>query len=124
MSPHYLNIKNSDGSHATKWEHREVTSEGQSASRQFDVPRHLDPNNPRDCNWNGDCVVTNKFDKAFPRDFIFSGEPTPEMEPLDDEAEKITDDLRDKWIHPIESLPQTTAGILPPTKVSQAPRRA
>ena len=36
---------------------------------------------------------------------IFEGPPTPEMEPLDDEAKQFSESYAKQWVHPIESLP-------------------
>ena len=52
-------------------------------------------------------VVTNKFNPSHPRDHVFVGPPTPNMEPLDDEAQAISDKESKNWIHPIESLNMT-----------------
>lgn len=102
MTPHYLNVP------GTEWAYEEIDREtGQQARKVFPVPRHLDPANPRDCTSNGECIVTNKRDKAFPRDWLFSGDPTPDMEPVDDEAQAISDSHAPKWAHPIDSLPTT-----------------
>lgn len=103
---HYLNVK------GTQWEYIEVNrTSGKQERKIFDVPVHLDPNEPSD--WNvrynkdeGDVVVSDGKGNQ-PKDIIFSGPPTPDMDPLDDAARKITDSLRSSWKHPIESLPGT-----------------
>lgn len=101
MSDHYLQVPD------TKWNYSEVDQlTGRQANRSFDVPLYLSPNNPRDCNREGECVVAYAGSDK-PGDTIFTGPPTPEMEPLDDEATAISNKLRPGWEHPIETLPAT-----------------
>lgn len=102
---HYINIL-TDGKPA-EWEYKEVDrSTGKAGRKIFYVPTLLDPNDSADRNYPDDIIVCHEG-KGLPRDYIFTGEPTPDMEPLDEEAEKISEGLRDKWEHPIESLPST-----------------
>lgn len=102
--PHYLNIP------GTKWRYDEVSqATGEMVSQEFAVPRLLDPNNPRDCRSPEGCVVTTGTPSR--GDWAFIGEPTPDMDPLDDEAEAISLSLRPKWQHPIESLPANGEGF-------------
>lgn len=99
--PHYLNVP------GTEWEHKEISTDtGRQNRKVFKVPRLLDPNDPGDQNREGDCVVC-WAGKGEARDIIFEGDPTPDMTPLDAEAEKVTERCRPKWEHPIESLPVT-----------------
>lgn len=101
---HYLNVP------GVEWEYRETNREtGRQARKVYDVPMHLDPKNQADWNYPSEemIVVSNRFDAAHPRDHVFVGPPTPDMEPLDAEAKKISDAERPKWIHPIESLNMT-----------------
>lgn len=96
--PHYLRVP------GTKWRYEETDREtGERAEQTFEIPRFLDPNNPRDCRSTGVCVVSYA-QGAQPRDWIFEGDPTPDMEPLDEEATKISASFEDKWKHPIDSL--------------------
>ena len=44
---------------------------------------------------------------------MFTGPPTSEMEPLDDEAKKLTAKFMETWEHPIESLPATGTSLAP-----------
>lgn len=104
LQPHYLNLP------GTKWEYTENDrSTGKPVRRQFDVPTFLHPESPGD--WNdrngeeGIIVVSNKQDNAHPKDYLFASDPTPDMEPLDDEAREISAKLAPKWNHPIDSLP-------------------
>lgn len=101
-APHYLNVSNREN----EWEYKETDrNTGRQARKVFIVPVHLDPENPGDQNSEDGVVVAHESGTHNPRDILFSGEPTPDMEPLDDEAQKLSDSLRHKWQHPIESLP-------------------
>lgn len=97
-APHYLTVP------GTKYRYEEVDREtGEKNVAEHDVPRYLDPNNPRDCRTMGMCVVTHGEVKI-KGDWPFVGEPTPDMEPLDEEAQAISDSCRGHWQHPIENL--------------------
>lgn len=98
---HYLSVP------GTEWDYKETdATTGRQKRKVFVVPRYLDPDDPSDQNPEGLCVVTNAEDSAaHPYDIYFTGAPTPDMEPLDQEAETISAALRQKWDHPIESLP-------------------
>jgi hypothetical protein len=103
---HYLNVP------GIEWEYKESDREtGRQARKIYEVPLYLNPRNREDWNYPQDeaIIVANKFDKAHPRDHVFVGEPTPDMEPIDDEAEAITKSFIDagKWKHPIENLNMT-----------------
>src|SRR6266705_1767114 len=99
---HYLNVP------GTEWEYKETDrTTGKTGRKVFAVPMLLDPNDPADHNYPGEIIVASAEDRAFPRDIIFLGDPTPDMEPIDDEAEAISEALASKWVHPIESLPDT-----------------
>lgn len=120
-APHYLKVP------GTEYEYKETDqTTGRQGRKVFQVPLWLHPDDPGSQNYPGEVIVTNKEDRAFPRDYLFVGPPTPDMEPLDDEAEKLSDSMRERWTHPIESLPSTNASILPPTPQAQpkAARRA
>lgn len=106
--PHYLKVLDND------WEYKEVNrSTGRQERRAFNVPRYLDPNDSGD--WNitrnkddGDIIVTNIPDGGeYPNDYYFIGSPTPDMQPMDKEAEAISASYEAKWKHPIESLSGT-----------------
>ena len=101
LTAHYLNVP------GTEWEQVEVDREtGKQARKRYPVPVLLDPKDPAD--WNqkyrnqfGQIVegmVTVAYaDGAQRGDIVFVGEPTPDMEPLDDEAEAISTRLMPKW---------------------------
>lgn len=96
--PHYLLVP------GTEWEYRETDQNtGRQARKVFEVPLFLDPNNPTDCNRAGEVIVVHG--EAHGRgEYAFLGDPTPDMEPLDDEAEEISTRLAPTWQHPIETL--------------------
>jgi hypothetical protein len=103
---HYLNVP------GTEWEYRETNRDtGRQARKVYEIPMYLSPKDPADFNYPQDeaIVVSNKFDPVYPRDIIFRGPPTPDMEPLDDEAQTITQGFIESgaWKHPIEALNMT-----------------
>jgi hypothetical protein len=104
MEAHYLSVP------GTEWEYKETNREtGRQARKIYEVPLYLDP---KDSSYWTDrseelIIVSNRFDPAHPRDIVFTGPPTPNMEPLDDEAQTISDKESSKWIHPIEALNMT-----------------
>lgn len=101
LSPHYLNTVDN------QWEYKELDrNTGRQARKVYNVPRLFNPDDPGDFNSPGSGEVIVCYDgKGQPRDHIFTGPPTPEMEPLDDEARTISGKESPKWVHPIESLP-------------------
>lgn len=102
---HYLNILDPDTNEPTKWEYSETDrTTGKARRKTYNVPQLLDPADPSMRNHGDDIVVCHE-DKGEPKDIVFFGEPTPDMEPMDAEAEAITDSLKSKWAHPIETLP-------------------
>jgi hypothetical protein len=101
---HYLAVT------GTEWEYKETNREtNRQARKVYEVPLYLNPKDASDWNYPQDeaIIVSNKFNPAHPRDIVFRGTPTPDMEPLDDEAQAISDAERKNWIHPIESLNMT-----------------
>lgn len=105
---HYLNVVDRDGE-KIEWEYTETSRDtGRRARKLYPVPLMLDTNNAADFNYPGEIIVCAP-DKGEGRDISFLGDPTPDMEPLDEEAEAISASLRSKWEHPIESLAPTGA---------------
>lgn len=99
-APHYLNVP------GTEVEFKETDRDtGKQARKVYQIPRLLSPDDPGDC-FQGECIVAYAKG-AERRDIVFVGPPTPDMEPLDAEAEEISNRLRPSWKHPIESLPGT-----------------
>ena len=97
--PHYLWVPGSE------WEYKETSREtGRQARKVFPVPQLLNPEDPADCNYPGELIVCHEG-KGNKRDYIFTGPPTPDMEPLDEEAEKLSEEASKHWRHPIDSLP-------------------
>jgi|SRR6185437_10143855 len=111
VAPHYLNVE------GVKWEYSEIDrTTGKPRRAVFPVPSLLDPGDPAD--WNhrqgrddGEVIVTNGG-ASDPRDIRFTGDPTPDMIPLDDEAKAISASFASRWRHPIESLPSTYSDAL------------
>ena len=105
MAKHYINATRHG--EKTQWMREETNRDtGRVARTLFNVPTYLDPDDPRDQNYPGEIIVA--YEKgARPQDLVFTGEPTPDMEPVDEEAQKISDDTRPKWKHPIDSLSPT-----------------
>ena len=91
-TPHYLMVP------GTRWEYTENNrTNGRPERKLFDVPRYLHPEDLTDWNWkydrdSGDIIVCyeGKGDPSG-KDIVFKGKPTPDMEPLDDEAKAITE---------------------------------
>jgi hypothetical protein len=97
---HYLNVS------GTEWEYKELNrSTGKQQRKVFPVPLFLNPEDPADWNYPAEeaIIVSNGMNPGL-RDHIFDGPPTPDMEPLDDEARAISEAEKHKWVHPIESL--------------------
>lgn len=95
---HYLNVP------GTEWEQKETDrNTGKQARKVFAVPALLNPDDPSDQNYPGEIVVCHEG-KGQGRDITFIGDPTPDMEPLDDEAKALSATFADKWNHPVESL--------------------
>lgn len=107
--PHYLNVLALGDGTKVEWEHKETSREtGRAIRKLYAVPALLNPDDPSDRNYPGDIIVAHEVEGArnmYPHDIIFFGEPTQEMEPLNDEAAAITESLRSKWEHPINTLP-------------------
>lgn len=104
---HYLNVERDVNGQEIEWEYKETNREtGRQQRKVFPVPLHLNPEDPADWNYPQDQVIIVAQGKgAMPKDIIFIGPPTPEMEPLDEEAEKISEAESHKWKHPIDALP-------------------
>lgn len=87
---HYLNVP------GTKWEYHQVDrSTGRPIRKAFEVPLYLDPEDVTCCNRRDgydEYIVVCHEGKGDPdgKDYVFKGDPTPGMLPLDDEAREIT----------------------------------
>lgn len=106
-SAHYLNVP------GTEWEYKEVSREtGRQARKVFEVPLYLDPKDPGDCNYPPDEIIVTNGGTCQPRDIKFVGKPTPEMEPLDDEAIAQTEAERPRWKNPIEQFGEYSQSLI------------
>lgn len=105
LQPHYLNVP------GTEWEYRETNrTTGRPERKTFPVPLYLNPEDPGDCNHrDGEepILVVSNGGTRDPKDYMFTGLPTPDMKPMDDEAEVITAELTPSWSHAINDLPNT-----------------
>lgn len=105
LNPHYLNILDPDTDKPTEWMYQETDRTAGKARRKiYNVPQLLDPKDPTLHN-DGEDIVVCREGKGERKDIVFFGDPTPDMEPLDEEAETISAALQSKWIHPIDTLP-------------------
>lgn len=108
LQPHYLNVKDLDGE-PVEWQYEETNRDtGRRARKRFPVPLLLDPNDPGFHKPRGGGQITVcQPGKGTVNDYEFvngdgsPGLPTPEMEPMDDEALAITEAQRPKWKHPM-----------------------
>lgn len=96
---HYLNTDNNE------WEYQEVDrTTGRNVRKKFQVPRYFNILDPGDWNnrWGskgneeGEIVVCMPG-KGEPRDYVFYGDPTPDMIPIDDEAKAISASFEQRW---------------------------
>ena len=110
IEPHYINVACLADGTKVEWEHKETAREtGRTKRILYPVPALLDPKDPADQNYpqSGEIIVSRDVEGATHHrgDIIILGDPTPGMEPLNEEAQAITDALRHKWDHPIDSMP-------------------
>lgn len=97
-SAHYLMIPGGE------WEYKETSQEtGKQVRRVFPVPTYLHPDDPGDHNYPGEIIVTNGGTRQ-PRDLEFSGPPTPEMDPLDDEAKAQSAEQEKRYKVPFDTF--------------------
>jgi len=102
----------------TEWMYQEIDrSTGRQKQKKHVVPRYLNPLEQSDWTENyrdatgaivdGITVVCH-VGKGHPSDIQFLGEPTPDMDPLDDEAREISKSLEAKHRRPAEAIPGET----------------
>jgi len=103
LAPHYLVV---DG---TEWEQKEIDQgTGKEIRKRYKVPKMFHTDDPGDWNYpyispttgkayGGEIIVATEFSPLFPRDVVFFGPPTPEMEPLDDEAKEMVATFKHNW---------------------------
>jgi hypothetical protein len=107
-NPHYINVDQLPDGTKVEWEHKETNRQnGRTVRKLYPVPMLFDPKDPADHNYPGEIIVASAVEgaRSQPNDIVFHGDPTQEMEPLNEEAEAITASLRQKWAHPIDTLP-------------------
>lgn len=106
-NPHYLKVFELPDGTRCEWEHKETSREtGRSVRKLFPVPILLNPTDAADQNYPGEIIVAHTSDGGnLPQDIIFEGAPTQEMEPLNAAAQALSDSMRDRWLHPIDTLP-------------------
>ncbi len=105
---HHLNVAQLPDGTKVEWEHKETAREsGRTVRKLYPVPMFLEPKDAADHNYPGEIIVAHAVDGChnLRQDYIFSSPPTPGMEPLNAEAEAITEVWRERWNNPIESLP-------------------
>lgn len=72
------------------------------------VPRFLDPDDPKTRkNADGEVIVCHEGSQQARTDYIFVGRCTPDMIPLDEEAEELSSAELKRGQHPMDSLPAT-----------------
>jgi hypothetical protein len=100
---HYLHAEQYGQS--TEWERQETNQDtGRMFRKAYKVPMYIDPDDKYCINkFEGICVVARKGTER-PGDIVFFGPPTPDMEPMDEEAQAETDAEKHKWVNPIDSL--------------------
>lgn len=102
---HYIAIKD------TEWEHKETDRDtGKQVRKVYTVPRFLNPEDPNDYTHKElQAVIVCHEGKGDRRDLVFYGDPTPDMEPLDDEAQAISDSVSKNWVQPMseQAMPST-----------------
>lgn len=108
MTPHYLNTPGEE------WEYTENDrTTGRPKRVKFPVPRLLDTKDPS-CwtnrwgnkdNEDGEIIVCHEG-KGEPTDMVFTGDPTPDMVPVDDEARAISATFEHLW----QAKPENMAG--------------
>ena len=104
VEAHYLNVQMPDGERV-EWEYQETNRiNGKSVRKRYDVPMLLDPKDRSCWNYPEEIIVSNK---PGGNDIVYVGPPTPGMEPLNDEAERITHAESPKWAHPINDMGST-----------------
>jgi hypothetical protein len=104
-APHYLKVE------GTKWEYTETDrTSGRPKRTQFDVPTYLNPDWETDWNYTErdgmgrvveGMVVVSDGHNPQPKDIIFDGTVTPDMAPMDEEAEAITKSMQSTWVNPM-----------------------
>lgn len=100
MTNHYLNVPNNE------WEYTETDRKtNRPIRKKFAVPRYFNILDPGDWssrwgatkdNEDGEVIVCHEG-KGESTDHVFFGDPTPDMQPIDEEAKTISASLSKKW---------------------------
>ncbi len=108
MTAHYLSVPGEE------WEYTENDrTTGRPKRMKFAVPRYLDIRDPSSWthrwgnkdNEDGEIIVCWEG-RGEAKDITFIGDPTPDMEPVDDEAREISEKFKVRW----QMAPETGAG--------------
>ncbi len=87
--PHYINACPPD-LEAVEWEYKETDRQtGRERRKRYQVPMYCEKE-----------TIVARQDSAREGDFIYNGDPTPAMQPLDDEARQISEALSQTWVKP------------------------
>ncbi len=93
----------------SEWQREEINVQsGRAFRKTYPVPMFIDPDDPHCINRHlGYCVIATEGSDQ-PGDLIVSNfKPTPDMEPLDEEARQLSEAERPHWINPIDGLSPT-----------------
>src|SRR5436853_5388679 len=105
VNAHYLKVPVLQDGTEVEWEHKETNrTNGRSVRKLFPVPMLLDTNDPSDYNYPGEIIVAHEPNddqtNANRNDYIFIGDPTPQMETPNEAAQAIHDSIRHRRDHP------------------------
>ncbi len=93
----------------SEWQREEINVQtGRAFRKTYPVPMFIDPEDPFCINrTTGFCVIAMEG-SAQPGDLECKNfKPTPDMEPLDEEARQLSEAERPHWINPIDGLSPT-----------------
>ncbi len=93
----------------SEWQREEINVQtGRAFRKTYPVPMFIDPDDPFCINrTTGFCVIATEG-SAQPGDLECKNfKPTPDMEPLDEEARQLSEAERPYWINPIDGLSPT-----------------
>ncbi len=105
-APHYIHVADVGGG-PNEWEYQEQDrNTGRMLRKRYRVPVLFDPKDTTQHNDPNGIVVSDKEDPRFPRDYVIEGQPTLDMVPLDEEAERLSKDFQEKHggTNPIDEL--------------------
>lgn len=105
--PHYINAYYPDmEDKQSSWEYTQLNDKGRQIRKRYKVPMYLDPKDPTCYNYPGEIIVANMENGL---DIVMEGKPTMEMEPLNEEAKRLSDIEAPKWKNPmgVDAFPGT-----------------